>query len=123
MTKIEALIDKARSNVSVREVFGEPYERNGVTLIPVARIRGIGGGGGGTGTDGEGEGSGMGYGMRSEPVGVYVISGDSVRFEPAVNVNRIVAGSFAVAIVGIVWAPRILKQARKIAALEVSRRR
>jgi uncharacterized spore protein YtfJ len=48
--------------VTVSTVFGEPMERDGLTVIPVARARfGFGGGGGG-GTDGEDHGSGGGGG-------------------------------------------------------------
>ena len=48
--------------VAVSTVFGEPIERDGLTLVQVARARfGFGGGGGG-GTDGEDHGSGGGGG-------------------------------------------------------------
>jgi uncharacterized spore protein YtfJ len=98
--------------VRVREVSGEPYERDGVTIIPVARVMGAGGGGGGTAP--EGEGSGHGYALKSEPVGVYVIKGDKVSFQPAVNVDKIIGGAFVVGMVGIIFTPRIIKQARKL---------
>ena len=39
------LIKGARDALSVRRVFGEPVERDGVTVIPAATV--IGGGGGG----------------------------------------------------------------------------
>ena len=44
----------------VRRVFGEPIERDGVTLVPTASVRGGAGGGGGRGRspkqdEGEGE--------------------------------------------------------------------
>ena len=110
--QLEEILDKARHSASVRDVYGEPYERDGVTIIPVARVMGAGGGGGGTGN--EGEGSGFGYGLRSEPVGVYVIKGDKVSWQPAVNVDKIISGGFAVAIAGIIGVPRMLKQIRKL---------
>jgi uncharacterized spore protein YtfJ len=111
-TRVEDILDKARDTVSVREVYGEPYERDGVTIIPVARVMGAGGGGGGTAP--EGEGSGHGYALKSEPVGVYVIKGDKVSFQPAVNVDKIIGGAFVVGMVGIIFTPRIIKQARKL---------
>jgi len=110
--QLEEILDKARHSASVRDVYGEPYERDGVTIIPVARVMGAGGGGGGTGN--EGEGSGFGYGLRSEPVGVYVIKGDKVSWQPAVNVDKIISGGFVVAIAGIIGVPRMLKQIRKL---------
>ena len=112
MTQVQDILDKARETVSVREVYGEPYERNGVTIIPVARVMGAGGGGSGTG--GEGEGSGHGYALKSEPVGVYVIKGDQVSFQPAVNLDKILGGAFLVSIAGILGLPRIIKQVRKL---------
>jgi len=37
----------------VKRVFGEPYEKNGVTVIPAARVQGGAGGGGGEGPQGQ----------------------------------------------------------------------
>ncbi len=45
------LIKGAREALSVRQVFGEPVERDGVTVIPAATVIGGGGGGGGEGAD------------------------------------------------------------------------
>lgn len=52
-------------------IFGEPVEREGVTVVPVAKARfGFGGGGGsGTRDDGEGSGRGGGGGLAVSPVG------------------------------------------------------
>jgi uncharacterized spore protein YtfJ len=48
--------------VTVSTIFGEPIERDGLTVVPVARARfGFGGGGGG-GARGEDQGSGGGGG-------------------------------------------------------------
>ena len=41
------LLDTVRDSMTVRRVFGDPYERDGATVIPAARVRGAGGGGGG----------------------------------------------------------------------------
>jgi uncharacterized spore protein YtfJ len=109
MTQVDEVMAKLRESIDIRVVFGEPYERNGLTILPVARVIGGGGGGGA-----EGDGSGGGFGFVAEPVGVYVVSDGKVRWEPAVNVNRIVAGSLAVAIVTVLTVPRMLKQARKM---------
>ena len=112
MTTVQEILDKARDTVSVRDVFGEPYERDGVTIIPVARVMGAGGGGAGTAE--EGEGSGYGYGLKSEPVGVFVIRDGKVKFEPAPNINKIVGGAYLVGIVAIITTPRIIKRAGKL---------
>ena len=44
---VDELLTKARDAVHVTRVFGEPYEKNGLTVIPAANV--MGGGGGGTG--------------------------------------------------------------------------
>src|SRR5512140_2327838 len=71
------LMDKIRDveeGLSSRRVFGEPYEKDGVTMIPAAKVNGGVGGGGGEGPQGEGSGTGSGFGLSAKPVGMYVIS-------------------------------------------------
>ncbi len=96
---LDELVSKADEWLTVRRVFGEPYERDGVTVVPVASV--CGAGGGGVGRDDEGqEGQGAGYGLHARPAGVYEISDGSVRWRPAVDVNRaVMAGS----VVAVVW--------------------
>lgn len=84
-------IAKAQDAVTVRRVYGEPYEKNGVTLIPAARVAGGGGGGAGEDAGGGGSGSGGGFGIGARPVGAYVIKGDEVRWQPAVDVSQVLA--------------------------------
>jgi uncharacterized spore protein YtfJ len=74
-------------------VFGEPIEKNGVTIIPAAKVMG----GGGGGADSENNGGG-GFGIRARPAGVYVIRGNEVEWQPALDVNRIILGAQVVAI-------------------------
>src|SRR5215218_3618541 len=100
------LIAQARDTMSVKRVFGESYERNGVTVIPAASIRGGVGAGKGEGVGGSaespsatGSGSGGGFGLTAKPAGVYVIEGNNVRWRPAVDVNRVIVGGQIVAIV------------------------
>jgi hypothetical protein len=63
---VDQLISKARDAVTVKRVFGEPYEKNGLTVIPAAMV--MGGGGGGSGTDDKGaDGEGGGFGMHARP--------------------------------------------------------
>jgi uncharacterized spore protein YtfJ len=79
-------------------VFAEPIERNGLTVIPAARV--AAGGGGGNGRDRHGqEGEGGGLGLTARPVGAYVIEDGKLRWEPAVDVNRLatIAGAIVVA--------------------------
>ena len=72
------MLDRVRDTLSARRVFGDPVERAGVTVIPVAAS--IGGGGGGDSPKG---GVGGGFGGISIPVGVYEVRDDGVRFVPS----------------------------------------
>jgi len=84
---VEELINRARDAISVSKVYGEPYEEDGVTIIPAAAVRGGGGGGGDT----EGNG-GTGFGLMASPVGAYVIKDGEVSWKPAIDPNRQLLG-------------------------------
>jgi len=61
-----ALTNAAADSLTVRRVYGEAYERNGTTVIPVARVWGASGTGAGGG-EGEGEGdSGLPLGLWAQ---------------------------------------------------------
>jgi uncharacterized spore protein YtfJ len=111
------IIEQARDLLSVRRVFGEPIERNGLVVVPVAIVRGGAGGGSGEGqatTESPGgSGSGAGWGASARPAGVYVISGGDVSWQPAVDVNRMVLGGQIVAIVALLVLRSVLKARRK----------
>ena len=98
--EIQALLNQARDALTVKRVFGEPIERDGVTIIPVAKVMGGAGGGAGSSSGEEaGSGSGGGFGIRAVPAGVYVVRGDTVRWEPALDLNRVILGGQFVAVV------------------------
>lgn len=107
--EVQDVIAQARDALTVKRVFGEPYERNGVTMIPVARVQGGAGGGGGEGPDGQGKGSGSGFGMSARPVGAFLIRGDEMTWRPAVDLNRIVLGGQIVAVVALLTIRAIVK--------------
>ena len=87
--KLEELITSTREALEAQHAFGEPYEREGVTIIPAAVVRG--GAGGGEGDDGEtGRGQGGGFGLSERPIGVYRIVGDDVRWVPAIDATRVI---------------------------------
>lgn len=83
------LVELARDQLSVGRVFGEPIERDGMTIVPVARV--MGGAGGGEGSDPAQQGEGGGWGVVARPAGVYVIKGETVQWKPAVDADRVVA--------------------------------
>lgn len=91
----QQVLQSAQDAMTARRVFGEPFEAQGATILPVAVVGG-GGGGGARGQDG-----GVGYGVSARPAGVYVIRNGRVSWRPAVNVNLIVAGGQLVAIVAL----------------------
>jgi uncharacterized spore protein YtfJ len=86
---VTRLAERVGSRAAVSAIFGDPVEREGVTVIPVGRVRwGFGGGGGSGGGKGgeaglaEGEGSGGGGGAMAAPVGYIQISGGAARYTP-----------------------------------------
>jgi uncharacterized spore protein YtfJ len=111
--EVLSTIDKARDVLTVKRVFGDPYEKNGVTMIPAARVQGAAGGGKGEGTDmeggGAGSGSGSGFGMNARPAGAFVIKGDDVQWRPAVDVNKIIIGAQLIALAAILLARTVVK--------------
>jgi uncharacterized spore protein YtfJ len=107
--EIHDVITQARDTMTVKRVFGEPYETEGVTVIPAARVQGGAGGGGGEGPQGEGKGSGTGFGMNARPVGAFMIRGSEMTWRPAVDVNRIILGAQVVAVVALLTVRAIMK--------------
>ena len=110
--KIDELVEKARDTITVRRVYSEPYEQDGVTVITAASVGG--GGGAGVGKDEKGqEGEGGGFGAPGRPVGAYVISGSQVSWQPAVDVNRVFTGLAAVVIAFLVTRSRVARARAK----------
>ena len=137
--QVDEILSQARDAMTVRRVFGEPIERDGLTIIPVANV--MGGGGGGTGegphpagltaladasvpgdeAPGEageageaggvtpGSGSGVGFGMRGTPAGVYVIKDGVVTWQPAMDLTRVAIMGQIVAIVFLLVVRSVLK--------------
>ena len=98
---VERMAERVGGKASVRSVFGDPIERDGFTIIPVAKVRwGFGGGAGGpiavgpgrtsgspfsdptAAADGgaAGAGTGGGGGVTADPVGYLEIGPDGASF-------------------------------------------
>ena len=107
--EVNDVITQAQDALTVKRVFGDPYERNGVTVIPVAKVQGGAGGGDGEGPEGQGRGSGSGFGVIARPVGAFVIRGDEMTWRPAIDLNRIVLGGQIVAIIALLTIRAIVK--------------
>jgi uncharacterized spore protein YtfJ len=120
---VHEVLSHARDAMSVKRVFGDPYEQDGLTVIPVASVMGGAGAGGGTGmgarpasTDGEGveggaadSGYGMGYGLKTTPAGVYVIKDGEVEWKPAVDINRLALQRAGVIVVALLVLRSIIR--------------
>ena len=107
--KVDELISRAKDSITVKRVYGEPYERDGSRSSRQRWSPGAEAGGSGHDESG-GDGEGGGFGMAGRPAGVFVIKGDEVTWHPAVDPNRMatVAG-----LVAIVWlATRALSRRR-----------
>jgi uncharacterized spore protein YtfJ len=113
-TDVLETVERVENAMTVRRVFGEPYERDGVTLIPAAAVRG--GGGGGTQPSGEGktEGRGAGFGMTARPAGVFEVRDGKANWRPAVDVNKIALGGQIVAIVALLTLRAVMKYRSKV---------
>lgn len=106
--KYEDLMSTVKDAITVRKVYGEPFEKDGVTVIAAAAVSGGGGGGGGQDSAGEG-GEGGGFGVRGRPVGAYVIKGQDVTWRPAVDPNRLFLGVAAMVVAYLLTRPRMAK--------------
>ena len=131
--QVDEVLAQARDSITVGRVFGDPIERDGVTVIPVAKVMGGAGGGSGEGPVGNsagdpasgdpwsgdpasmvragqvGSGSGAGFGVRATPAGVYVIKSGTVQWVPAIDVTRIVLMGQVVAILFLLVVRSIAK--------------
>ena len=97
----EDILTRVGDQLGIRRVFGDPIERDGITVIPVAVA--IGGGGGGTGPDEQGSGGGFGGMVRG--IGVYAIRDGQVRYTPAVDTTAL-AALFVLTLVAVARARR-----------------
>ena len=111
--EVQEVLAQARDSMTVKRVFGEPYEKDGVTVIPAARVQGGAGAGGGEDPQGQGRGSGSGFGVNARPVGAFIIREGELSWRPAVDVNRIILGGQAVVIVALLTIRAIIKARAK----------
>ena len=105
--QVDEMLAGARDAISVKRVYGDPYEKKGLTVIPAATVRG--GGGGGSGPEESSEsGGGGGFGLVARPSGAWIVENGDVTWKPAIDVNRIVLGGQIVAVTAILTLGRIL---------------
>ena len=103
MNALEA-VQQSRDAITVRRVYGDPYQEHGVTVIPAAAVMGAGGGGGDTLGNG-----GTGFGLSARPVGAFVIRDGDVQWRPALDLGRVIFMGQIVAIVALLTMRSIAK--------------
>lgn len=110
---INAMAEKLGAVAQASTVFGEPVERDGITVIPVAKARWGFGGGAGQRKDQEGsgtqeDGAGGGGGVQVTPVGFIEIKNYEANFRPirTVSLSWIIAGG----ILGLFMVRKTLKR-------------
>ena len=89
---IGTIAEKLGAVAKAATVFGEPVERAGITVIPVAKARW--GFGGGAGQRGNEDGAGGGGGVQVTPVGFIEIKNHEANFRPirSASLPWIIAG-------------------------------
>lgn len=105
---VERLAHLLSTSVTVQTVYGTPVERDGVTVIPVARAAYGFGGGSGTGPNAQG-GTGGGGGVAIKPLGFIELKEGRSRFRPIrSSVVPLVAVSGLVALLLLRAVPKLL---------------
>ncbi|WP_054813692.1 sporulation protein [Nocardia arizonensis] len=107
--KVEEILAGARDAVTAERVYSEPVEHDGLTVITAAAVSG--GAGGGSSNDKEGQGgAGAGFGLGGRPVGAYVIKDGRARWQPALDVNRLITVAGCVAVATVLAAAGIVRK-------------
>ncbi|WP_037321367.1 sporulation protein [Amycolatopsis orientalis] len=108
---VDELLKKAKNGLETKMVYGEPHHVDGVTVIVAATV-----GTGGAGADSRDEsghsGEGGGFGLSAKPVGAYVIKDGKLRWEPAIDVNRLLTTFGMIAVAALFAATRFAKLKR-----------
>jgi|HubBroStandDraft_3_1064219.scaffolds.fasta_scaffold335362_1 uncharacterized spore protein YtfJ len=91
----EGLAERLGRSARAAAVFGEAVERDGVTVIPVARARWGMGGGSGPQPGRAGQGVGGGGGAITSPVGYIELRNGESRFKPIVDLKAVLGLALA----------------------------
>jgi uncharacterized spore protein YtfJ len=115
---LEHLAAQLGTKASVSAVYGQPVDRENVTIIPVAKVSFGFGGGAGTGTKGSdtsngGGGGGGGGGVQAVPLGYIEIKDGNAVFKPIRHPMMDVIVPLLVLAAGST-APRILRAIRRL---------
>ena len=111
-TMLERLAEKLGVTARASTIYGEPVERDGLTVIPVAKaVWGLGGGGGPQGSSGRNLGMGGGGGVVIQPVGYIEMKNGESRFrnleeESSGKVMGIALAAGVVLVLAALWRKR-----------------
>jgi hypothetical protein len=108
---LERIAELLGGKASVAAVFGEPIEREGVTVIPVASTAYGFGGGTGSESDTEKSGDGGGGGGTARPIGFIEIAGGTAVFKPIRDPRR----DFGVPFAALLTATAFVRISRSLA--------
>jgi len=99
---LERIAETVGRRAQVSAVFGEPVERDGLTVIPVARARfGFGGGGGSGPREMEGSGGGGGGGATVSPVGFIEVRQGGAEFKRILTPIDLLPAAAAASLVAV----------------------
>jgi uncharacterized spore protein YtfJ len=104
MMPMKDIMQSWQDTYTVRRVFGEPIEKDGVTVIPVAMVAGGGGGGSGSDTENsDAEANGGAFGGMARPSGVFVVRAEGAHWVPALDITMLgIAGIMLSGLIAIV---------------------
>ncbi len=114
-SSLARLFEAVDLHADVTMLYGAPIERNGVTVVPVARVRWLAGGGGGAGPQGE-AGGGRGGAVEARPVGFIQMTEQGARFrrvEPRVGPLGLMALVGLLSYLGAAVAPIRARRRRR----------
>ena len=131
---LSRLAERLGAKAAANAVFGTPVERDGVTVIPVARVRwGFGGGGGSGRKEKDQDGWGGGGGVQAAPLGFIEVKDGSAQYRRVHDPLRLaiaalllplsLAAAGAVMVVTLAALARSMKGMVKIPAAPQSLRR
>jgi uncharacterized spore protein YtfJ len=107
-------LDAIRDTMTVQRVFGDAYQVDGTTVIPVAAVRGGGGGGGGSDpNEAAGSGSGVGFAVNTRAIGAFVVKDGDVTWVPAIDVMRVIIGGQLIALAAVLVVGRVLMRRKR----------
>ena len=112
---VEQLADTISAHADAKVVYGQPVTSDGITVIPVAKVR-YGFGGGSGQQPGRGEGAGGGGGVQATPVGfIELRGGDAIyrRIDTASVWARLILASGFGLWLGLRGASLFLRSARR----------